>query len=277
MELLPAIETLQWLAEHGPRILAGERIALLAHAAPVKRGRWTYEPLGVVARARPGRRAVRHAARRRRRRADGRQRRRPQAVAARGAGRRADRPRLRARRAAARACCGSSTATPTPARALVEAPRRPGALHRLGARRARGRRGVRPRRSSAASLELGGTDADARAAPTRTSTRAARGVVWAAFANAGPVRRQRSSAPIVLREVARPLPRRRGAPRARALRVGDPRRTPRREVGPLVARERLDRVRELVDDAVAARRDAALRRPGRRRRPGAAPFFAPAV
>ena len=54
MELLAAVETLQWLAEHGPRILAGERIPFSRTQHPVKRGRWSYEPLGVVGGARPG-------------------------------------------------------------------------------------------------------------------------------------------------------------------------------------------------------------------------------
>jgi acyl-CoA reductase-like NAD-dependent aldehyde dehydrogenase len=48
MELLAAVETLQWLAEHGPGILAGERIGFSRTQHPVKRGRWSYEPLGVV-------------------------------------------------------------------------------------------------------------------------------------------------------------------------------------------------------------------------------------
>ena len=48
MELLAAVETLQWLAEHGPGILAGEKIPFSRTQHPVKRGRWTYEPLGVV-------------------------------------------------------------------------------------------------------------------------------------------------------------------------------------------------------------------------------------
>ena len=49
MELLPAVETLQWLAEHGPGH-PGRRAdrASRARQHPVKRGRWTYEPLGVV-------------------------------------------------------------------------------------------------------------------------------------------------------------------------------------------------------------------------------------
>ena len=37
-ELLPAIETLQWLAEPGPRILAGERIVVVARATPDEPG-----------------------------------------------------------------------------------------------------------------------------------------------------------------------------------------------------------------------------------------------
>jgi acyl-CoA reductase-like NAD-dependent aldehyde dehydrogenase len=48
MELLAAVETLQWLAEHGPAILAGEKIPFARTQHPVKRGRWSYEPLGVV-------------------------------------------------------------------------------------------------------------------------------------------------------------------------------------------------------------------------------------
>ena len=48
MELLAAVETLQWLAEHGPAILGGERIRFSRTQHPVKRGRTTYEPLGVV-------------------------------------------------------------------------------------------------------------------------------------------------------------------------------------------------------------------------------------
>jgi acyl-CoA reductase-like NAD-dependent aldehyde dehydrogenase len=49
MELLPAIETLQWLAERGPGILAGERVNVNRALRPLTRARWTYEPLGVVA------------------------------------------------------------------------------------------------------------------------------------------------------------------------------------------------------------------------------------
>ena len=48
MELLPAVETLQWLAESAPGILKGERIGFSRTQHPVKRGRWAYEPLGVI-------------------------------------------------------------------------------------------------------------------------------------------------------------------------------------------------------------------------------------
>src|SRR4051812_36765239 len=48
MEVLPAIDTLQWLAEHGPRVLAGERARVSQMLYPGKRARWSYEPLGVV-------------------------------------------------------------------------------------------------------------------------------------------------------------------------------------------------------------------------------------
>jgi len=48
-EVLPAIDTLQWLAEHGPGVLEGERAWVSQALYPGKRARWTYEPLGVVA------------------------------------------------------------------------------------------------------------------------------------------------------------------------------------------------------------------------------------
>ncbi|MDX6718137.1 MAG: hypothetical protein QOJ63_391 [Solirubrobacteraceae bacterium] len=54
MELLPAVETLQWLAEAAPRVLAPERVGLSRTLQPVKRARLTFEPLGVVAVQTPG-------------------------------------------------------------------------------------------------------------------------------------------------------------------------------------------------------------------------------
>jgi succinate-semialdehyde dehydrogenase/glutarate-semialdehyde dehydrogenase len=47
MELLPTVDSLRWLAEAGPGILADERIPLPVFIKQ-KRARFTYEPLGVV-------------------------------------------------------------------------------------------------------------------------------------------------------------------------------------------------------------------------------------
>ena len=47
MELLPTIDSLRWIAENGPGILAGERIAMPVFLKQ-KSARFTYEPLGVV-------------------------------------------------------------------------------------------------------------------------------------------------------------------------------------------------------------------------------------
>src|SRR4051794_36348167 len=54
MELLPAVETLQWLAEAAPQVLAPERVGLARSLQPFKRARLTFEPLGVVAVLTPG-------------------------------------------------------------------------------------------------------------------------------------------------------------------------------------------------------------------------------
>src|SRR5918994_5616635 len=47
MELLPTIDSLRWLADAGPGILADERVSLPVFIKQ-KRARFTYEPLGVV-------------------------------------------------------------------------------------------------------------------------------------------------------------------------------------------------------------------------------------
>ena len=193
MELLPAIGTLQWLAEHGPGILAGERIGFSRSQHPIKRGRWTYEPLGVVGRPRPGDRAVRHAAGRRRRGPHGGQRRRAQAVAARGAQRRADRPRLRPRRAARGAARRRCTGTPTSAPRWCR-PAQVAQVRFTGSTRAGRQVGEACARGLKRSvLELGGKDAALVLADANLA-RAAAGIAWAAFANARPVRRAASSA-----------------------------------------------------------------------------------
>ncbi|HEV2814373.1 MAG TPA: aldehyde dehydrogenase family protein, partial [Solirubrobacteraceae bacterium] len=49
MEVLPAIETLIWLAEHGPRTLGDDRVGLSRTFFLRKRVRVTHEPLGVIA------------------------------------------------------------------------------------------------------------------------------------------------------------------------------------------------------------------------------------
>jgi succinate-semialdehyde dehydrogenase/glutarate-semialdehyde dehydrogenase len=49
MEVLPAIETLIWLAEDGPGIIGDDRVSLSHTFFPRKRARVTYTPVGVVA------------------------------------------------------------------------------------------------------------------------------------------------------------------------------------------------------------------------------------
>ena len=174
MELLPAVETLQWLAEEGPRILAGERDRVLAHPAPDQARALDLRAARRRRRARPGGRAVRHAAGRRRRRADGRQRRRPQALAARA------RSRASASRASSpapgcpRACCASSTATPTSAARSSRRPRSPRCASpaRRRAGRAVGEACARGLKRSV--LELGGKDAMLVLADANVAARGAR-------------------------------------------------------------------------------------------------------
>jgi acyl-CoA reductase-like NAD-dependent aldehyde dehydrogenase len=48
MELLPTIDSLHWIAEQGPRILADERIPYPQVFWKLKRSHFSYEPLGVV-------------------------------------------------------------------------------------------------------------------------------------------------------------------------------------------------------------------------------------
>ena len=212
-----------------PRILAGERIGFSRTQHPIKRGRWTYEPLGVVAVLGPaaepfatplgdvavalmagngvvlkpsphaalaGERIARVFARAGL----------PEGLlrVVHGHARR----RRRARRGAGRA--GALHRQPRAGRAVGEAC-------------ARG--------SSAASLELGGDDADARPAPTPTS-RARRAAAPGAPSRTRASRGGSIERAYVLPEVAdRFLAAVVGE--RRPLRVGDPRR-PDVEVGPLV-------------------------------------------
>jgi succinate-semialdehyde dehydrogenase/glutarate-semialdehyde dehydrogenase len=48
MELIPTIDALHWIAEHGPEILADERVRNVAVFAKQKSHFFSYEPLGVV-------------------------------------------------------------------------------------------------------------------------------------------------------------------------------------------------------------------------------------
>lgn len=49
MELLPTADALHWIAEHGPRLLAAERIPMTQPFFRLKRAAIVHEPLGVVA------------------------------------------------------------------------------------------------------------------------------------------------------------------------------------------------------------------------------------
>jgi acyl-CoA reductase-like NAD-dependent aldehyde dehydrogenase len=246
MELLPAVETLQWLAETGPGVLAGEKAPLSRVLRPFTRARWAYEPLGVVGVIGPatepfatplGDVAVAlmagngvvlkpspHAC-----------------LAGERIGRvfaRAGLPEGLLRVVHGHADVGN---------ALVEAPV---AQVRFTGSLAAGRdvseacaRGLK--RSV---LELGGKDAAIICADANVD-RAAHGTVWGAFANAGQTGGGIERA-FVLQEVSERFLRT-VLTATRALTVGDPR-DPTTQIGPLVGRERAERVRELVDDAVAA-------------------------
>ena len=255
MELLAAVETLQWLAEHGPGILAGERIPFSRTQHPVKRGRWTYEPLGVVGVLGPaaepfatplGDVAVALMA------GNGVVLKPSPHVPLLGA----RIARIFARAGLPEGLLGVAQGHTDVGAALVAADvaqvRFTGgarAGREVGAACARGlKRSV---------LELGGRDAMLVLADARID-RAARGAVWAAFANAGQcggsVRRAFCVAGVHDRFLAGVLH------HASELRVGDPR-DPRTSVGPLVTAGRADHVAELVADAVA--QGATLHRGGR--------------
>lgn len=245
MELLPAIDTLQWLAEDGPGVLAGERARVSQLLYPGKRARWAYEPLGVVAVLGPaaepfatplGDVAV-------------------ALMAGNGvvlkpsplgalAGERI--LRVFARAGLPEGLLRVVQGYADTGRALVRAPvdqvRFTGSLE---AGRDVGEACARTLKRNV--LDTGGRDpmlvlADA------PQDRTARGALWAAFANAGQSGGSVERA-IVLREVADEFLARVVAG-AQALRVGDPRQAGT-EVGPLVSRERSNRVRELLDDATA--------------------------
>jgi acyl-CoA reductase-like NAD-dependent aldehyde dehydrogenase len=245
MELLAAVETLQWLGEHGPGILAGEPIRFARTQHPVKRGRWSYEPLGVVGVLGPatepfatplGDVAV-------------------ALMAGNGVVLKPS-PHVplcaqRIARVFARAglpegllhVVHGHTDTGT---ALVSGP--VDQIRFTGSARA-GREvgGACARGLKRSVLELDGKDAMLVLADANVP-RAVRGAAWAAFANAGQcggsVKRALCVATVHDRFLAAVIA------AAGALPIGDPR-DPSTSVGPLVSRDRADRVRALIEEAVA--------------------------
>jgi succinate-semialdehyde dehydrogenase/glutarate-semialdehyde dehydrogenase len=270
MELLPAVETLQWLAEQGPKILGGERIGFSRTQHPVKRGRWTYEPLGVIGVLGPaaepfatplgdvavalmaGNGVVLKPS--------------PHAALA---GERIARVFARAGlpEGLLRVVHGDAQA----GEALVAAP--VAQVRFTGnARAGRAVAQACARELKRSVLELGGDDAAIVLAAANVA-RAARGIAWAAFANAGQSGGSVSRAIVLHKAEDRLL---HGLVSiARALRVGDPA-DPRTEIGPLLEPARVERCAALVAEAVAA--GATLHCGGPVQVPGVpGPFYAPAV
>lgn len=245
MEVMPAVRTLEWLAEEAPGILEGERIRFNRGQHPVKQGRWTYEPLGVVgvlgAAGEPfagplGDVAVALMA------GNGVVLKPSPHVALCGA----HVARIFARAGLPEGLLGVVHGHAGTGRALVNAPV---AQIRFTGGQAAGRdvgatcaQGLKR-----AVLDLGGRDpmivlADA-AVP-----RAVRGAVWAAFANAGQSGGSVERLLCVPETYDRML---HGVVAAtRELRTGDPA-DPATEIGPLVTKARRDAVAEMVEEAVA--------------------------
>jgi acyl-CoA reductase-like NAD-dependent aldehyde dehydrogenase len=265
MELLAAVETLQWLAEHGPGILAGEKIPFARTQHPVKRGRWTYEPLGVVGVLGPATEPFATPLG-------------DVAIALMAGNGVVLKPsphvplcaeriaRVFARAGLPEGLLGVVHGHTDAGAALVVGPvdqiRFTGSARagrEVGAACARGlKRSV---------LELDGKDAMLVLADANVP-RAVRGAAWAAFANAGQCGGSMERALCVAAVHDRFLA---GVVAAAvALRVGDPR-DPSSSVGPLVSRDRADRARALIDEAVAA--GATLHCGG----PRDGAYFAPAV
>ena len=270
MELLPAVETLQWLAEAAPRVLAPERIGLSRSLQPRKRARLTFEPLGVVAVLTPGAEpfatplgdvavalmggngVVLH----------------PSPLAALAAERIG---RVFVRAGLPEGLLQIVHGGPETARALVAA-REIAHVRFTGSSQAGRDVGEAcARELKRATIEVGGKDpmlvlADA------NLPRAIAGALWGAFANAGQSGGSLARA-YVLRERAERFTAGVVAG-ARALRVGDPH-DPRTDVGPLLAADRVERLVELIDAAVAG--GATLHCGGPHDAGAAGAYFAPAV
>ena len=270
LEILPAVETLQWLARRGPEILAGERLGFSRTQHPFKRGRWTYEPLGVVAVLGPaaepfatplGDVAVALMA------GNGVVL-KPSPFAVLSAERIA---RVFARAGLPEGLLRVVHGFADVGGWLVDAPV---AQVRFTGNASAGRAVAEAcaRALKRSVLELGGNDPTLVLADANLD-KAVRGIAWAAFANAGQSSGSVARA-ICVHKVADEFL---GdiVEAAQALRVGDPR-DASTDVGPLVTAERLDRCVELLEDAVA--HGATIHCGGPKRRPGLpGAFFAPVV
>jgi acyl-CoA reductase-like NAD-dependent aldehyde dehydrogenase len=246
MELLPAVETLHWLAEAAPQVLAPERIGLARSLQPVKRARLTFEPLGVVAVLTPGAEpfatplgdvavalmggngVVLH----------------PSPLAALAAERIA---RVFVRAGLPEGLLQIVHGEAQAARALVSAPEIAHVRFTGLSQAGRDVGETCARELKRATIEVGGKDpmlvlADA------NLPRAVDGALWAAFANAGQSGGSLARAYVLSERADRFVA---GVVAgARALRIGHPR-DPRTEIGPLLAADRVQLLVELVDEAVA--------------------------
>ena len=247
MELLPAVETLLWLAEHGPRILGPERVGLSRSLQPVKRARLTFEPLGVVAVLTPGAEpfatpcgdiaialmggngVVLH----------------PSPLAALAAERIA---RAFMRAGLPEGLLQVVHGAPETARALVSAPDIAHVRFTGSSQAGRDVGEACARELKRATIEVGGKDAMLVLADANIP-RAVAGAIWGAFANAGQSGGSLARAYVLEERLERFLA---GVVvRARELRVGHPG-DARTEIGPLLAADRVQRLVVFIDEAVAA-------------------------
>jgi len=272
LELLPTVDALHWIADHGPRLLRDERVRARQVWLLGKRHRHVREPLGVIGVISSSRSAwlgpflqtaialmagngvVLKPA--------------PGAALVGG---RVERAFVRA--GVPEGLVGVVHGGDEAGQSLAEA-RGVKKVFFSGSHRAGRRVEVAcSRHARGAVLELGGKDPQVVLADARVD-RAVAGTLWGAFANAG-----QSRASIERVYVAREVAERflealvRGAG---AMRLGDPL-AAETEVGPLLSAERFERVREVVDEAVAAGAMLCCGGPTEVDGLERAAFFAPAV
>ncbi|HVF78131.1 MAG TPA: aldehyde dehydrogenase family protein [Solirubrobacteraceae bacterium] len=247
MELLPAVETLLWLAQNGPHILGPERVGLSRTLQPAKRARLTFEPLGVVAVLTPGAEpfatplgdvaialmggngVVLH----------------PSPLAA-LAGARIARAFMRA--GLPEGLLQVVHGEPETARALVSTPDIAHVRFTGSSQAGRDVGEACARELKRATIEVGGKDAMLVLADANIP-RAVGGAIWGAFANAGQSGGSLARAYVLEERFERFLA---GVVvRARELRVGHPGEAGT-EIGPLLAPDRVERLVAFIDEAVAA-------------------------